>query len=259
MDSKKVLLEELSKINKLIAFKPGQLISELGLPGLQGYTPNILVDCTKVPGYSYGMAIPTAQEQQTFATQSGLNPYTPANQIFFCDRTKMNLKLIDIAAQTASNVQNVVGNQTNNVTNTAPPAAGTPQIPSELKDTNGVKTFQDWLDQNKPGWATGFPEGKLNRNRGYGRFGPRTSKAWSSYKTEYTSGTVQNPNVIPGSEIGSGEPYYNPEAPAQSAPVPAAGTPAAGTPAVVPDANAVQLPNDQQIPSNPDDIKINGL
>jgi hypothetical protein len=71
-------------------------------------------------------------------------------------------------------------------------------IPPELKDENGVRAFQTWLDTNKAGWATGFTGGKLNRAGGYGRFGPRTSRAWSSYGNEYikslsktNSGTTQ--------------------------------------------------------------------
>lgn len=77
-----------------------------------------------------------------------------------------------------------------------------PQIPSELKDSEGVKKFQDWLDQNKKGWATGYPEGVLNKQKGYGRFGPRTQKAWNQYKDEYlnqpsTDGSdTQQPNVV---------------------------------------------------------------
>ena len=66
------------------------------------------------------------------------------------------------------------------------------QIPSELVNSEGVKKFQDWLDANKPGWATGYADGKVNKGRGYGRFGPRTNKAWNSYKNEY----ITNPNAI---------------------------------------------------------------
>ena len=73
----------------------------------------------------------------------------------------------------------------------------TPQIPSELKDVEGVKKFQDWLDKNKAGWATGFPGGKLNQAGGYGRFGPRTTKAWSSYGPEYIKGGSVQPEVTP--------------------------------------------------------------
>lgn len=72
-----------------------------------------------------------------------------------------------------------------------------PTIPSELKNIEGVKKFQDWLDDNHPGWATGYTDGKLSRGKGYGRFGQRTSKAWGSHKNEYLKGetkTVVNTN-----------------------------------------------------------------
>jgi hypothetical protein len=58
-------------------------------------------------------------------------------------------------------------------------------IPTELNDANGVMKFQDWLDSNHAGWATGYTDGKVSRGKGYGSFGPRTQKAWNSYKTEY--------------------------------------------------------------------------
>jgi len=65
-------------------------------------------------------------------------------------------------------------------------------IPTELKDINGVKKFQDWLDEHKAGWASGYKDGKLNQTgNGYGRMGPRTSKAWSipKIKDEYLNPT----------------------------------------------------------------------
>jgi hypothetical protein len=58
-------------------------------------------------------------------------------------------------------------------------------IPTELKNIEGVKLFQDWLDINAQGWATGFTNGKLNKGTGYGNFGPRTQKAWTLYGKEY--------------------------------------------------------------------------
>ena len=69
-------------------------------------------------------------------------------------------------------------------------------VATELKDVDGVKKFQDWLDQNKTdvqlgdgkGWATGYTGGALNKGNGYGNFGPRTTKAWSQYKSEYLGG-----------------------------------------------------------------------
>ena len=54
-----------------------------------------------------------------------------------------------------------------------------PTIPKELKDVNGVKKFQEWLNTKNPTWVNGKPL-ELDPERGYGRFGPRTSKAWSS-------------------------------------------------------------------------------
>lgn len=45
-----------------------------------------------------------------------------------------------------------------------------------------VKAFQDWLDVNHPDW---FKGSKLNNGRGYGIFGPNTTKAWRLYKTEF--------------------------------------------------------------------------
>ena len=72
-----------------------------------------------------------------------------------------------------------------------------PKIPAELKDIDGVKKFQDWLDKNKPGWATGFSGGVLNQAGGYGRFGPRTTKAWNSYGQEYLKGGTPKPEEKP--------------------------------------------------------------
>lgn len=77
-------------------------------------------------------------------------------------------------------------------------------IPTELKDVEGVKKFQDWLDTNKANWATGYPNGILNKAGGYGKFGPRTSKAWASYGQEYLKGgstpTVTKAVVTPGEQ-----------------------------------------------------------
>ena len=61
-------------------------------------------------------------------------------------------------------------------------------IPPELKD---IKAFQDWLDVNAKGWATGYKEGIINKGQnggGYGKFGPRTQKAWAKYKDQFLKG-----------------------------------------------------------------------
>lgn len=44
-----------------------------------------------------------------------------------------------------------------------------------FKDTNNVKTFQDWMDTNNPNWLS---TGKsLDKGTGYGNYGPNTQKA----------------------------------------------------------------------------------
>lgn len=71
-------------------------------------------------------------------------------------------------------------------------------IPSELKNKDGVKLFQDWLDKNVKGWATGLPNGILNKSGGYGTFGPRTSAAWNKNK-----GVYLNSLKVPSTEYQS--------------------------------------------------------
>lgn len=48
-----------------------------------------------------------------------------------------------------------------------------------------IHVFQDWLDTNKKGWANGYPNGILNKAKGYGKFGPRTKAAWLKYGQEF--------------------------------------------------------------------------
>ena len=67
----------------------------------------------------------------------------------------------------------------------------TTPIPTELKNIEGVKLFQDWLDVNAQGWATGFTKGVLNKGSGYGTFGPRTQKAWNSYGRRFLSRDIE--------------------------------------------------------------------
>lgn len=75
--------------------------------------------------------------------------------------------------------------------------------PPELKD---IKAFQDWLDVNAKGWATGYKDGIINKGQnggGYGKFGPRTQKAWATYKDQFLKGgdtTTQTPPEIEGED-----------------------------------------------------------
>ena len=63
-------------------------------------------------------------------------------------------------------------------------------IPTELKDIDGVKKFQTWLDSKHVGWHSKY--GTLNDNtlKGWGKYGPNTTKAWSQYKDEYLNGST---------------------------------------------------------------------
>lgn len=76
----------------------------------------------------------------------------------------------------------------------------TSTIPEFLNNVDGVKKFQDWLDQNHPGWV---PTGKLEKRGGYGRFGPKTTAAWNSYGEEYKKSggsTLSTPETGTGTE-----------------------------------------------------------
>ena len=67
-------------------------------------------------------------------------------------------------------------------------------VPTELKDVTGVQKFQDWLDKTHPGWHDKYNTLGSVVSRGYGTFGPRTNKAWNTYKTEYLGGTSVTTN-----------------------------------------------------------------
>jgi hypothetical protein len=87
------------------------------------------------------------------------------------------------------------------------------QIPNDLKDAEGVKKFQQWLDDNHgddkeggqgKGWASGYKDGKIDQGKnggGYGIFGPRTQKAWNNptYKDAYLK-SLTTPSTTPAAE-----------------------------------------------------------
>jgi len=58
-------------------------------------------------------------------------------------------------------------------------------IPSELKDIEGVKKFQDWLDKNHEGWHDKYKVLNGSVPKGYGKFGPRTNKWWKLQRVNY--------------------------------------------------------------------------
>jgi len=90
-------------------------------------------------------------------------------------------------------------------------------IPAELKDVDGVKKFQTWLDSKHGGWHTKY--GTLNDDtlKGWGKYGPNTTKAWSQYKDEYLNGSTadstgtETPN--PSAEVDVTKPSGIPGSP----------------------------------------------
>ena len=70
-------------------------------------------------------------------------------------------------------------------------------IPTELKDVDGVKKFQTWLDSKHGGWHTKY--GTLNNDtlKGWGKYGPNTTKAWGQYKDEYLNGSTASGTETP--------------------------------------------------------------
>jgi hypothetical protein len=89
--------------------------------------------------------------------------------------------------------------ETDTKTKTDTTTKTTTTLPTELKD---VKDFQDWLDKNHPGWHDKYNTLGGIVNKGYGRFGPRTTKAWATYKDEYLKKTpTPTPTGNPDLEV----------------------------------------------------------
>ena len=206
-----VINEELSRMKSLFNYQRGKVISE------QEFNEDVIgkyerEDLQKVdPGGSHVTAADTAtaknntmsaEDRQFYVNKeycsqkNGIVPqrtvggYINIPEHKFSDAVKI-YKITDAEIKAAQATCPNVKTQQNSSTPKAPPP-----IPTELKDINGVKAFQDWLDANKAGWATGYVNNILNKTgTGYGRMGPRTTKAWGLFKDEYL-----NPQKI-GSDI----------------------------------------------------------
>lgn len=95
----KTIISEISRIKSLFSYKKGVVLSEQIFAGQNPaqfsttqQQSGFLVDCTGIGGLPT-----TAKMQQDFAANSGLNPKTPENKIFFCDTTAMNKKLNELS------------------------------------------------------------------------------------------------------------------------------------------------------------------
>lgn len=75
---------------------------------------------------------------------------------------------------------------TSDATTTSSVSSGGAAIPSGLDNVEGVKKFQTWLDTNHPGWHSKYGTLGDNLGKGWGKYGPNTKRAWSTYQTEYS-------------------------------------------------------------------------
>ena len=126
------------------------------------------------PNWSKYPCVPKHPQAKKGKTAKGSEYYQINNYYYYNNGRKYGITTKETTNYTCNDPEF----KTNQIKKSTP-------IPTELKDSNGIKLFQDWLDINHAGWATGFPNGKLNKGTGYGNFGPRTQKAWTLYGKEY--------------------------------------------------------------------------
>lgn len=116
----------------------------------------------------------------------------------FSDKFNQTLKSVG-QAPSAINPSDLTKQQKNAPAAAAPkPKQPATPPPVQLKDVTGVKSFQDWLDTNVPGWAKGYKNGIISKGQnggGYGKYGPRTQKAWQEYGQQYLQ--ANSPQTIP--------------------------------------------------------------
>ena len=130
---------------------------------------NTTADWSKYP------CVPKHPQAKKGKTAKGSEYYQINDYYYYDNGRKYQISTKKIINYTCNDPEFKVNNTVNQKT----------PIPSELKNIEGVKLFQDWLDVNAQGWATGFANGILNKSAGYGNFGRRTKKAWTLYGKEY--------------------------------------------------------------------------
>jgi hypothetical protein len=205
--------EELTRMKNLFGYERGRVISEqqvnttfqpgqLPFPTYQRTTGSAKEDypsCVQVfgepqtvtQGKSYFIRGTAEWEDYYFFTNNNygnvkITDRKPPHGSYFCKDNVIVLTPLGITSAEKAAESQKDNAPTAPKTNVKSPAKSKPiPIPTELKNTEGVRAFQDWLDTNHPGWATGFKDGKLMKGRGYGTYGPRTSAAWAKYKDEY--------------------------------------------------------------------------
>ena len=181
-----LVIEELSRMKSLFGYERGKVVSEQ-----ESGTP--VIDFNKLP-----QKIDNFWNSTNELVAAGFPnsvSFNDPNFLKYYDRGYSNNtgNYFWTKKKTAP-TQNNVGQVNKTVTKTEKTPSTPPcSLPPELKDAEGVKSFQDWLDTNKAGWATGYKEGILKQGAnggGYGKFGPRTCKAWK-YKNEYLNKSTE--------------------------------------------------------------------
>ena len=141
--NKKEIISEISRIKSLFSYKKGVVLSEQIFAGKNfaqfsttQQQSGFLVDCTGIGGLPT-----TAKMQQNFAANSGLNPKTPENKIFFCDTVAMNKKLNELSTnQTQQRQTNI------NLTFSKVDAQGIIKNPGSAHDGD---TWDSWVQTYK--------------------------------------------------------------------------------------------------------------
>lgn len=81
-------------------------------------------------------------------------------------------------------------------------------IPSSLKNEEGVKNFQKWMNEKYPNW---YKNGKLPE-KSFGLYGPKTSEAWKKYQKEYNPSSFAQEVEKSAEKLKKGElPTLSPE------------------------------------------------
>ena len=190
MGTNKIISEELSRMKSLIGYQKGVVISEQIILK-EEQTRQEVINSLYCGTDASGKLTALGWQGKTFDEYSqGLTqPVTDAELA----TAKASCLTIKTAPQTSQQNQNLQKQNQPNTTTKKAPSTPPCSLPPELKDAKGVKSFQDWLDEHKAGWATGYKEGILKQGAhggGYGKFGPRTCKAWK-YKNEYLNKSTE--------------------------------------------------------------------
>ena len=167
----KPLISEISRMKSLFSYQKGVVISEqfptFQQPFQQPFqqkASGFPIDCT---GVAVGLPT-TAQMQQNFATNSGLNPNVAENKIFFCDTASMNKKLLEIQGKTQQNAQAAAG--------ATPAAPAAPPAPKFVAEKFPLKYMMQGENVKKLQQALGVVNSKGQANI-TGKFYNATQKA----------------------------------------------------------------------------------